>query len=82
MPLTCRSTDSDTEREEFATNAEVLWKHGSDLSEATMHLFDIFRKNSAEQEVISKRSNTHVVQLDLISHTHLYRASKQSSENL
>ncbi|KAJ9116538.1 hypothetical protein QFC24_006708 [Naganishia onofrii] len=41
---------SDAEREEFAANAEALWKHGYELSEATMHLFDIFRKNSAEQE--------------------------------
>ncbi|KAJ9093529.1 hypothetical protein QFC21_006363 [Naganishia friedmannii] len=43
---------SDAERKDFATNEDALYKHGYELSEATMHLFDIFYKNSAEQEGI------------------------------
>ncbi|KAJ9112511.1 hypothetical protein QFC22_006260 [Naganishia vaughanmartiniae] len=43
---------SAAEKEEFATNEDALYKHGADLSEATMHLFDIFVKHSAEQEGI------------------------------
>ncbi|KAJ9115390.1 hypothetical protein QFC22_005145 [Naganishia vaughanmartiniae] len=41
---------SDAEKEQFATDEDALYKHDSTLSAATMHLFDVFFKGSAEQE--------------------------------
>ncbi|KAJ9116767.1 hypothetical protein QFC24_006658 [Naganishia onofrii] len=45
---------SEEEKAQFRKNSKALYKHGSELSAATMHVFDVFFKGSEKQESIKK----------------------------